>query len=209
MPLQEKPYWDEGDEVAPSVLAADEPPPSRVDVAVVGSGYTGLSAALRLARAGARVAVFDKGAIGGGASSRNGGQVLTGLKVDATTLLARYGEARARALFALSLDAIAFLEALLATEGIEADYRRAGHLEAAFKPSHFDHLRREQDVLGRVFGHSVALVPRAQQRTELGSDSITGSSWTSGAALSIPAGTRGGWPPPRPARAFVCSRRRR
>src|SRR5262249_45509838 len=81
----------------------------------------------------------------------------------------RYGEARARVLFALSLDAIAFLEALVSSEGIDADYRRSGHLEAAFKPSHFEGFRREQELLDRVFVHRVSLVSRADQRRELGS----------------------------------------
>jgi glycine/D-amino acid oxidase-like deaminating enzyme len=168
MPLAERSYWEE--DGGPSPPPSAEPLPARVDVAVVGGGYTGLSAALRLARGGARVLVVDKETIGGGASSRNGGQVLTGLKPGASTLLARYGESRARALFALSLEAISFLEALLAEESIDCDYRRAGHLEAAFKPAHFERFRREQDVLARVFDHPVRLVPRAEQRSELGSD---------------------------------------
>jgi glycine/D-amino acid oxidase-like deaminating enzyme len=170
MLLKETPYWDEGQDPPPPAGTTGEPPPARVDAAVVGGGYTGLSAALRLARAGARVVVLDKQAIGGGASSRNGGQVLTGLKVGATTLLARYGAERARALFALSLEAIGFVESLVSDEGIDCDYRRAGHLEAAFKPAHFDDLRREQGVLARVFDHPVRLVARADQRSELGSD---------------------------------------
>ena len=70
----------------------------------------------------------------------------------ASTLVTRYGEERARALFALSLDAIAFLEALVSSEGIDADYRRTGHLEAAFKPSHFDDFRREQELLASATG---------------------------------------------------------
>src|SRR5262249_55941690 len=79
MPLEERPYWDEGGALLEAPETAGGPLPARVDVAVVGGGYTGLSAGLRLARGGARVVVLDKHAIGGGASSRNGGQVLTGL----------------------------------------------------------------------------------------------------------------------------------
>jgi gamma-glutamylputrescine oxidase len=65
-----EPIW--WSDIAPQ-RAALRPLPARVDVAVVGSGYCGLSAALELARAGVRVAVVDSGAIGQGASSRNGG----------------------------------------------------------------------------------------------------------------------------------------
>ena len=55
--------------------------PSTVDVAVIGAGYTGLSAARTLAKRGAKVAVLEANTIGWGASSRNGGMVLTGMKL--------------------------------------------------------------------------------------------------------------------------------
>ena len=88
------------------------------DVAIVGAGYTGLSAARQLARAGASVLVFDRGTAGSGASSRNAGQVLTGLRVEPATLVARYGERRARELFQVSRDAMAGLEAIVSEEEI-------------------------------------------------------------------------------------------
>src|SRR6186997_1312 len=61
-------------------LGAGKPLPERADVVIVGGGYTGLSAALRLAKLGASVVVLEKESIGWGASSRNGGMVLTGHK---------------------------------------------------------------------------------------------------------------------------------
>jgi glycine/D-amino acid oxidase-like deaminating enzyme len=170
MPLSETPFWWDGLDFSGSAAEASEPPPPRVDVAIIGGGYTGLSAARVLARARASVVVLERETIGWGASSRNGGQVLTGLKVGASTLLARYGRERARALFASSLAAIDSLEALIADESIDCDFRRCGHLEAAFKPSHFEWFRSEQELLAREFDHHVRLVPPAGQRDELGSD---------------------------------------
>jgi glycine/D-amino acid oxidase-like deaminating enzyme len=146
----------------------------RRDVVIVGAGYTGLSAARVLARSGADVLVHEREEVGWGASSRNAGQVLTGLRVDAAALVARYGPVRARELFDISLSAIARLEALVAEEGIECEYERVGHIQAASVPSHFDDLRDEQALLARVFGHRVELVSRAEQRTELGSDAYYG-----------------------------------
>lgn len=67
----------------------------RVDVAIVGAGYTGLVTALRLAEAGVSVCVLDAGEPGWGASGRNGGQVIPGLKYDPDQLLAKFGAARA------------------------------------------------------------------------------------------------------------------
>jgi hypothetical protein len=77
--------------------------PARADVAIVGAGYTGLAAARQVARTGASVVVLERERVGWGASSRNGGQVLTGFKPDPATLVARLGTARARELFDASL----------------------------------------------------------------------------------------------------------
>jgi len=149
-------------------------PSSKADVAIVGAGYTGLSAARHLARAGASVVVFERERAGWGASSRNGGQVLAGLKLDAATLVHRYGETRARELFDEETRAIARLESMIASEAIDCDYARVGHLQAAWKPAHFDAFREEQALLARVFDHPVHLVDRAGQKAEIGSDRYHG-----------------------------------
>jgi glycine/D-amino acid oxidase-like deaminating enzyme len=146
----------------------------RFDVAVIGAGYTGLSAARVLARAGASVVVLERERAGWGASSRNGGQVLTGTKLDPPVLVARYGEARARQLFDASREAIASLEQVIATESIACDYERTGHIQAAWKPAHYRAFRDQQELLARVFAHRVELIPRSEQRLELGSDAYHG-----------------------------------
>lgn len=148
--------------------------PSLVDVLVVGAGYTGLSAARRLALSGASVLVVDGESVGWGASSRNGGQVLTGLRLDAAGLVSRYGEGLARELFGASERAIANLEALVADERIECGFERVGHVQAAWKPAHFRSFREEQAILARVFDHEVRLVERSRQRAEVGSDAYHG-----------------------------------
>jgi glycine/D-amino acid oxidase-like deaminating enzyme len=147
---------------------------SHADVVIVGAGYTGLAAARQLAQAGASVIVIERQQVGWGASSRNGGQVLTGLKLDAATLVSRFGEARARQLFDVAMQSIVRLEALIEEEAIDCEYTRAGHLQAAFKPAHFDAFREEQELLSRVFDHQVRVVPRAEQRGELGTDAYYG-----------------------------------
>jgi glycine/D-amino acid oxidase-like deaminating enzyme len=142
----------------------------RRDVVIVGAGYTGLSAARTLARAGADVLVLECEEVGSGASSRNAGQVLTGLRLDSATLVRRYGAIRARQLFETASASIARLETLIADEGIECQYERVGHIQAAATAAHFKDLRDQQTILAQVFGHRVELVSRAEQRTELGSD---------------------------------------
>ena len=82
MPILEKTFWlDTVTMPVPPKL----PLPERVDIAVIGAGFTGLSAARTLAKLGASVAVLESETVGWGASSRNGGMVLTGLKLGANT----------------------------------------------------------------------------------------------------------------------------
>ncbi len=166
--MNEYPYW--WDTISGfRDRAVDSPPTDRkYDVAIVGAGYTGLSAARHLARAGASVVVLEAERVGWGASSRNGGQVLAGLKLDPVTLVARYGATRARQLFDLSLESIERLEALIGAESIACELEPSGHLQAAWKPAHFEEFRHEQALLARVFHHRVELVGPGEQRSELG-----------------------------------------
>jgi glycine/D-amino acid oxidase-like deaminating enzyme len=143
---------------------------SHADVVIVGAGYTGLAAARHLAQVGASVLVIEREQVGWGASSRNGGQVLTGMKVEPATLVARFGTTRARQLFDIATASLARLDALIAEEAIDCEYIRSGHIQAAFKPAHFDAFRQEQELLSRVFDHQVRLLPRAEQHAEIGTD---------------------------------------
>src|SRR5215211_1507060 len=86
------------------------PLPEKVDVAIIGGGYTGLSAARTLAKNGVKAAVLEANTIGWGASSRNGGMVLTGLKLGMQTVMKRYGRETAQRLFQCSLDSIDTVE---------------------------------------------------------------------------------------------------
>ncbi len=181
--MNEFPYWWDGvpgfrSAIAPMAGDGNQTDPSPLpvtcDVAVIGAGYTGLSAARHLAAQGASVLVLDRECVGWGASSRNGGQVLTGLAVSAATLVARYGEARAAELYDISLAAMACLEGIIEREAIDCQYQASGHLQAAWKPSHFDAFREEQALLARVCHHRVELVSKESQRSELGSDHYHG-----------------------------------
>jgi len=166
MTAKEKTFWlDTVDIPAP----APQEFPQRVDVTVIGAGYTGLSAARTLAKAGASVAVFDSQTIGWGASSRNGGMVLSGLKLPAAMLIARYGREATARMYAASLAAIDFVEQLVREENIACDFSRTGHLEVACKPKHFDDFRRSAEIIARNFGHQQRLIPRDQLQSETGS----------------------------------------
>ena len=177
--MKEYPYWwdtiqSSGGSFSPQSPVSADALPHRVDVVVVGAGYTGLAAARYLAQTGASVLVLERDRVGAGASSRNGGQVLTGLKLDPATLVDRFGEAKARRLFDIALDSMRRLEDIISEERIDCDYTRAGHIQAASKANHFKALQDEQALLARVFDHHVQLVPRTEQRSEVGSDAYHG-----------------------------------
>src|ERR671927_553643 len=103
MPYRERVFWQDTAEMP---AGAPGPPPESVDVAIIGGGFTGLSAARTLAQKGARVAVLEAETIGWGASSRNGGMVLTGMKLPVETLVARYGREATRRMYAASIASI-------------------------------------------------------------------------------------------------------
>src|SRR5262249_2368466 len=114
-----------------------QPLPERVDIAILGAGFTGLSAARTLAKRGAKVCVLESQTVGWGASSRNGGMVLTGLKLGPMDLLSRYGKETTQRMFAASLEAISTVEGIVDEEKIDCNFSRCGHLEVANKSSHF------------------------------------------------------------------------
>src|SRR5258708_33211854 len=89
MTIKERNYWL--DTVAEPATGATGALPEKVDVAIVGGGFCGLSAARVLAQRGVRVALFEAETFGWGASSRNGGMVLTGMKLPGPTLVKSYG----------------------------------------------------------------------------------------------------------------------
>lgn len=145
-----------------------------VDVAVVGAGLTGTSAALHLARKGARVAVFERETVGWGASGRNGGAAVPGMSIGFRDAVARYGFPTAKALYLTYNDAINTVEKLVADEGIDCDFARTGKLNLAAKPAHFDGLRRTHEVLAERMGYETWLVPKQGLRAEIGSDHYHG-----------------------------------
>jgi len=170
--MKETPYWWDTAPALPNLVMRSLP--ANADVVVIGSGYTGLSAARVLALRGVKVVVLEKESFGWGASSRNGGQVLTGLKLGPSALIEKVGLTRAKELYAASLAATKYLEDLIAEERIECEYTRSGHVEAACKDSHFKHYQHEQEVLAREFNHRVQLIDRAEQQRELGTEYYRG-----------------------------------
>ncbi len=141
--------------------------PASCDVAVVGAGFTGLSAALTLARAGRSVVVFDKNRPGEGASTRNGGITSGNIRPGHAALSRRFGEARATAILAEAKLAREDLYRFVADEKIDCDLRLTGRFSGAASPEDYERLARTADMLVKM-GIEAYAVPRSEQRNYIG-----------------------------------------
>lgn len=151
-----------------------KPLPSISDVLVIGGGFTGTSAALTLAKGGAKVTLVEAHFIGWGASARNGGQALSCLYRNLSQLVREFGKEQAKAMFQAAVKAADTVERIIKQEKIDCDYSRCGNIEAASRPSHFKTLAREQEILADVAGYDVLLLPKKQVHMELGTDEYYG-----------------------------------
>jgi glycine/D-amino acid oxidase-like deaminating enzyme len=149
--------------------------PEHTDVAVIGGGYTGVSAARTLAQHGVDVTVLEAETLGWGASTRNGGFVLPGFKLGAAALLERFGPERARALYDASRESIDFVERLVVDESIDCGFRRSGHVSLAARPSHLRRLAESQALRARAFAHQTTLVPADRLAEVIGSTRYHGA----------------------------------
>ncbi len=167
-------YWTD---TAPAFVAKPHELPAKVDVAVVGGGFCGLSAALALARQGARVAVLEAGAhVAAEASGRNGGHVNNGLAVDYATLAAKVGAARAKGWYQAYDAAVDTVESLVRDEAIDCDFRRTGKRKLATKPQHLLELQRSVDLLHKDgVDADVELLDARQVRAEVQSEQFHGA----------------------------------
>ena len=170
--MKSVPYWL--DTAPPFEDASSEPVSGDADAAVIGAGLNGLSAAIALARKGARVAVFEKEQVGCSASGRNGGMCTPGMVMDFTRAVERYGLPRAKEMYLSYNAAIACVEKLIVDEEIDCDFVRSGKLSLASKPQHYDRLARRRDDLAKHLDYETILVPRADIQSEIGSDRFHG-----------------------------------
>ena len=145
-----------------------------VDVAVVGAGVAGCSAALHFARQGYDVAVLEAHRVGFGASGRSGGQLIFGLAVGQKSLIAQVGRENARRLFAMSVEALDLTQSLIRDHGIECDYR-PNHVHVATKPRHLEELRDwERELHDEYDYRSARLLDRAELAEHVRSERYLG-----------------------------------
>ncbi|MBJ7440344.1 MAG: FAD-binding oxidoreductase [Sphingopyxis sp.] len=137
------------------------------DVVVIGGGFTGLSAALACAERGFSVILVEAEKVGFGASGRNGGQLIPGLRWSASELEAEFGPERAAALFDLCWRDNR-VKNRIEKHGIDCDLK-PGHLEAAWTPKDFDAMRREADYLAKSQGYETEVIAKAEMGAHIAS----------------------------------------
>ena len=154
----------------------------RADVVIVGAGYTGISAALELARRGYDVVVLETHRVGWGASGRNGGQICTGFSASLAKIEKTVGLDDARKLFAVAEAGKALIAERIARHGIDCDLKW-GYLHAAPKARHVEELKEEQEVAERRFGYEgrMRLVDRDEVRRMIASPVYVGGLYDGGA----------------------------
>ncbi len=154
---------------------SDGPLEGQADVAIIGGGFTGLSAALALARRGATVVVLEADRVVAAASGRNGGHCNNGLAQDFANMAGRLGLEKARSLYQAFDAAVDTVERLVAEEAIDCGFRRSGKIKLAAKPAHYDGLARSFELLQREVDPDTALIPASGLAAEIGSDRFHGA----------------------------------
>jgi glycine/D-amino acid oxidase-like deaminating enzyme len=155
---------------APLPMLQPVPVQPIADVVIVGAGYTGLSAAIRLARAGRCVQVFDREHPGEGASTRNGGITSGNLRPSLAELSKRFGAKHAMAIVAESKAAREDLYRFIVEEKIACDFALTGRFAGASAAADYEGLAREAETLRRTLGIEAHAVSGADQRSVLGTD---------------------------------------
>jgi glycine/D-amino acid oxidase-like deaminating enzyme len=178
---RDEPYW--WDATPRPQLPAREVP-ARADVLVIGSGYTGLCAALATARGGRDTVVIDAEEAGWGCSSRNGGQISTSIKPTYDELTAVYGTERAFRILKEGHNALAWIADFVRAESLDCRFERVGRFHAAHNAAQYEILAKKLATQPKGLEVEAHMVPRTEQRSELGTDAYHGGAvFTQHAAL--------------------------
>ena len=163
------PYWWEAYQPAAGELVDV---PAKIDVAIVGAGYAGLSAAIELADLGVRAVVLEAGVPGQGASTRSGGSISGGVNVGKSFSGKSLdpNSDMAKAMLSDASDAYSLIDRLIERESIDCFWQKQGRFVGAWTPKHFATQAAKVAVLNSAAGSGSFMIPRERQREEIASD---------------------------------------
>lgn len=150
------------------------------DVAVLGAGYTGLSAALELAKAGLKVIVVEAETVGFGASGRNGGQVCTGFNKGMGQLAELYGKEAADTAWEIADGAPKLVAKRVKEYGIDCDLKW-GYFHAAERKGHIADLHETQEEYAAYGYENTKMLEGSELRERIGSERYVAALWEGGA----------------------------
>ena len=139
-------WWDDAPrpQITPSEL------PQNVDVAIIGSGYTGLNAALQTTRGGRSTLILDANDAAWGCSSRNGGQASNSLKPDLERLAKQIGRQSAEGVLQEGLNALKYVDEVVKQENLDCDWVKCGRFVGA-------HNKLEYKKMLKIAGRNMPL----------------------------------------------------
>tara|TARA_Y100001970_G_scaffold255532_1_gene332315 strand:- start:2989 stop:4287 length:1299 start_codon:yes stop_codon:yes gene_type:complete len=161
------PYWWD---LTPRPVFKEMELPRETEILVIGSGYTGLCAAIQTSRNGLETFVLDSHEIGWGCSSRNGGQVSTSIKPSFRELSKKYGEKKAWKILSEGKNALKWIENFIFEEKIDCDFRRVGGFYGAHSPSQFRNFEKKIKEEPDYLKEDVSIISKSKQHNEIGTD---------------------------------------
>jgi len=165
--IEQFPFWWQD---AKPEQQSEEQLPESADVAIVGAGYTGLNAALVLARAGRKCIVLDKTLPGEGCSTRNGGQIGDAVGVGYSELSKSIGKERATSIVQSGHDALAWLKQFIKTEQLDCDFSECGRFYGAHTEPRFKTLENKLADVPDGLSINASLISKDEQHNYIGSD---------------------------------------
>ena len=144
--------------------------PKKTDVLIVGFGYTGLNAAIEIAKNGRSVCVIDKNDFGCGCSSKNGGQISNLLKPSLKKLTKKYGFQKAKLIRGEGVNSVEWLIDFIKNENFDCDLKREGRFHGAHTPFEFKKMVSESNDLKENEGIETQIIPKSDQKNEINSD---------------------------------------
>lgn len=147
----------------------------KAEVCVIGGGYLGLSSALHLAESGLKVALLDKEDVGWGASGRNGGQIIPGLKLERAKLIKKLGTERGKHLFKWAGTVVDETLALIEKYKINCQASQPGWIRPAHSHKTLQNFEKSAREWNSVSNADVRVIDREETQYKLGTDWYVGA----------------------------------